>query len=744
MAGEIELLDIRALTHVIGHDATSKARKQPVSELLLRFTNRAAMVGALAVMASGACASDGRVSYIYDGGTSISDMPGFSPVEAREPYHHNAKGGGVDDAAALRSCINARGRIRIREQFCSSQRLMPYPGTTIEGEGWNTGIKMMGSATASAIDLRNSEGRTGDVLIRNLVLDGDASGRGVSGGNGIMGMSSGRVIIDNVLIKNWPNAGILIDGQAKDGQPGGADGWVISRSWIIDNGGVGISNNTVRNVRISDCFCRNNGLENLTKDGASDGVLVTNSTFKMHRGGCGNIGWDGANNSSINNCLIDCEDSTAPGVGNRNGICLNGKSFATQQYLINGNIIINYREYGVRCRDRTGETPAGYRAGRGMIVCNIFKGGTGALADIYVGLTDHQVIITPNQWDKSYVVMDTDPSKVILPNRFHQDVSLAAPPANDIGLRLSTDAGYSASISFRMGGFERWRLRRNGSGDMDLMSYDAGGTSIGTAMTWINGSRTTIFYGTARASTAGGADLGSVTIPWNRLYAKDMVRLDAAAGVARLISIQSGSVNRWEIRVNSGAESGSNAGSDFDMRRYSDAGALLGTAMVIFRGSGTAQFEGNVRPEQHNAKTLGEAALGWLGGYFVQHLTLNAQAGAATTLRFQDGGITRFEFRKNASNDLDVIRYDAAGASLGPAFAIINASGNLRLSASLTVATGSTSDIGALGMPFRKIYVDRANLSNLPIYADNDTASAAGLEINDIYRTYDGAIMIRY
>lgn len=57
--------------------------------------------------------------------------------------------------------------------------------------------------------------------------------------------------------------------------------------------------------------------------------------------------------------------------------------------------------------------------------------------------------------------------------------------------------------------------------------------------------------------------------------------------------------NRWNIFPGNGAiESGSNAGSDFQINRYDDAGAYLGTAMHINRANSNTTFAGPVISQQ--------------------------------------------------------------------------------------------------------------------------------------------------
>jgi hypothetical protein len=58
------------------------------------------------------------------------------------------------------------------------------------------------------------------------------------------------------------------------------------------------------------------------------------------------------------------------------------------------------------------------------------------------------------------------------------------------------------------------------------------------------------------------------------------------AGQNRLISYRTGALQRFGLYVNNTAESGANAGSDFAIRAYSDAGTLLSTPLFIQRSSG--------------------------------------------------------------------------------------------------------------------------------------------------------------
>jgi hypothetical protein len=62
--------------------------------------------------------------------------------------------------------------------------------------------------------------------------------------------------------------------------------------------------------------------------------------------------------------------------------------------------------------------------------------------------------------------------------------------------------------------------------------------------------------------------------------------MDGDAGQSKIITYRTAGLQRFGLYVNNTAESGSNAGSDFAVRAYSDAGTLLSTALFIKRSTG--------------------------------------------------------------------------------------------------------------------------------------------------------------
>jgi hypothetical protein len=62
--------------------------------------------------------------------------------------------------------------------------------------------------------------------------------------------------------------------------------------------------------------------------------------------------------------------------------------------------------------------------------------------------------------------------------------------------------------------------------------------------------------------------------------------IDGDAGQSKIITFRTAGLQRWGLYSNNVAESGSNAGSNFVVRRYNDAGTLLGTPITITRSTG--------------------------------------------------------------------------------------------------------------------------------------------------------------
>jgi hypothetical protein len=119
---------------------------------------------------------------------------------------------------------------------------------------------------------------------------------------------------------------------------------------------------------------------------------------------------------------------------------------------------------------------------------------------------------------------------------------------------------------------------------------------VGDVETDLNAPRPIIAGGTGSSTAAGALTaLGAVakagdTMSGDLTITKANPALffnKSVSGQSNYISGQTAGVARWWIRPgNDAAESGSNAGSNFDMLRYSDTGVYLGVALDINRATG--------------------------------------------------------------------------------------------------------------------------------------------------------------
>lgn len=94
--------------------------------------------------------------------------------------------------------------------------------------------------------------------------------------------------------------------------------------------------------------------------------------------------------------------------------------------------------------------------------------------------------------------------------------------------------------------------------------------------------------------------------------------------------------SRWGLELgNATAETGSNAGSDFSLNRYSDAGAFISSAIFISRASGSVQLFGHTYPGATNTYDLGSTTLRWRNVY-VNDLQLSNGIGDYTIVEGED------------------------------------------------------------------------------------------------------------
>jgi hypothetical protein len=115
-----------------------------------------------------------------------------------------------------------------------------------------------------------------------------------------------------------------------------------------------------------------------------------------------------------------------------------------------------------------------------------------------------------------------------------------------------------------------------------------------------------------------------------------------SASINKTVYFKTGGWNRWAVSSNATAEAGSNAGSDFAIDRYNDAGVYLSTPFFINRSNGgatfgsTTNFNGGIVSGGNVAVTNGNA-LFLLASNGAQKIINSANNNVVATL--DDGGM---------------------------------------------------------------------------------------------------------
>jgi hypothetical protein len=144
----------------------------------------------------------------------------------------------------------------------------------------------------------------------------------------------------------------------------------------------------------------------------------------------------------------------------------------------------------------------------------------------------------------------------------------------------------------------RFTISRPASGQkvaLDFASNPTGSTTIvGSIRTYVDGvnlSDVMTFIEDGSIGVGTNTPLG--LFHFYKANATTRVVMDGDAGQSKIITFRTGGLQRWGLYSNNVAESGSNAGSNFVLRRYSDAGTLLSTSFQVNRQTGlTTIYDG--------------------------------------------------------------------------------------------------------------------------------------------------------
>ena len=262
-------------------------------------------------------------------------------------------------------------------------------------------------------------------------------------------------------------------------------------------------------------------------------------------------------------------------------------------------------------------------------------------------------------------------------------------------IAVRSAAGFDRSIYFETGTASRWVLRTdstaesgsNAGSNFQLRRYDDTGTYVDTPLTV---DRATGIVTLTRLNVSGyigsGADVGTNDGTYVSLD------LNGSAGMGRMLRYRTAGVTRWEVGASNSAESGSDAGSNYDINRYSDAGTFLNTPIRIRRTDGAVVLPFIDPSSKFGSDTIANS-----------FVVVNAVSGGQKMFNLQTAGLNRWlvgtsnaaETGSNAGANFDIYRYSDAGAFISTPFTINRATGvttiaELTLTTDLAIAQGGT------------------------------------------------------
>lgn len=161
---------------------------------------------------------------------------------------------------------------------------------------------------------------------------------------------------------------------------------------------------------------------------------------------------------------------------------------------------------------------------------------------------------------------------------------------NDSELSLTLDSGQGALFPNPTGGDYFWATLQDASNNKEIVKVTARSTNTFTV---VRGQDNT----SARAFTAGDRVELRPVAALHEQYAKkdgpnaflDNISISKAAGSERYVEFRSDADIRWRMSVTDVAETGSDAGSDFELSSYGDDELLNSVVMTFNRATGIGE-----------------------------------------------------------------------------------------------------------------------------------------------------------
>lgn len=392
----------------------------------------------------------------------------------------------------------------------------------------------------------------------------------------------------------------------------------------------------------------------------------------------------------------------------------------------------------------TGSTSAGSaRAGLGLAIGADVQGYSANLAAI-AGLTTAADRLS--YWTGAGVAATT--TLTSFGRSLVDDLDAAAGRTT---LGLGTMAVQDAAAIAISGGFI--------TGITDLAVAD-GGTGASTAAQ----ARTNLGLGTIATQAASAVNVTGGTIGGLSSLSVTTIGAGASANIAvsadaaqNSFAYFSATGQRWAFGRAGGAETGSDAGSNFAINAYSDAGSYKNTPFQITRSSGVVTMglgisAAQIAPLATNSYALGTSALRWSAVYGVAgdfsgaissggtiigkgliasrigdaadaNINFAADVGRLSQLVFYSGAISaaglRWAFGKsgtaesgaNAGSNYFIARYADDGTSLGTAISIIRSTGETSIGGNILPITDNARTLGSSSFRWSTVYAGSGTIN---------------------------------
>jgi hypothetical protein len=191
------------------------------------------------------------------------------------------------------------------------------------------------------------------------------------------------------------------------------------------------------------------------------------------------------------------------------------------------------------------------------------------------------------------------------------------------------------------------------------------------------------------------AQLGAGAVDYTKISGP-ILAVNGAATTQRLMQFATSGTLRWQWNTNQTAESGGNAGSDFELDRFSDNGTYLGSPITVNRASGNVAMPQGLAVGQNftaagqivanNSFVISNAANTWKGLYFetngVNRWVLGCNSDA--------------ESGSNTGSNFSLLRYDDGGNYLGAPLQINRSNGVPSFTGAIVLANAAMGNGGML------------------------------------------------